>query len=510
MSKSKSTNNLRNPSVVVIGAGMTGVLLTIKLREAGITDITVLEKRDRLGGTWRENTYPGVACDIPAHMYTYSFEPNPEWSHRFAHGDEIQTYFELVGRKYGVTNSINFNESVTRCIYSEGKWAVTTSKGRELVVDFVINSTGILHHPAKPNIKGIENFQGAVFHTAEWDHSVDLAGKKVGIIGTGSTAAQVVPEVAKEAQKLSVFQRTPQWILPIGNKSITEREKAKLRKNPIKVQRLRQAYNWGMAQLLTKAVTGHKLQGFLMSLVCKAYMKYAVKDPVLRKKLTPDYKVGCKRIVINTTFLPALQSENVDLVTDGIAEITETGIITKSGDHHPLDVLVLSTGFNPVAYMRPMELVGKDGLHIDEAWANKIQTYRSVCMPGFPNNFLMLGPNSPIGNYSVIEMSEVQTRYIIKAIDRWRAGEYDEIEVKPSAVNKFADYMRVGMKNTVWVGGCQSWYLDKDGDPILWPYTWARWEQEMETPDFNDFDLTSFEPSASSEKKQVTDAEVTQ
>jgi len=259
-----------------------------------------------------------------------------------------------------------------------------------------------------------------------------------------------------------------------------------------------------------KAVTGHKLQGFLMSLVCKAYMKYAVKDPVLRKKLTPDYKVGCKRIVINTTFLPALQSENVDLVTEGIAEITETGIITKSGDHHPLDVLVLSTGFNPVAYMRPMELVGKDGLHIDEAWANKIQTYRSVCMPGFPNNFLMLGPNSPIGNYSVIEMSEVQTRYIIKAIDRWRAGEYDEIEVKPSAVNKFADYMRVGMKNTVWVGGCQSWYLDKDGDPILWPYTWARWEQEMETPDFNDFDLTSFEPSASSEKKQVTDAEVTQ
>lgn len=228
---------------------MTGVLLTIKLREAGITDITVLEKRDRLGGTWRENTYPGVACDIPAHMYTYSFEPNPEWSHRFAHGDEIQTYFELVGRKYGITNSINFNESVTRCIYSEGKWAVTTSKGRELVVDFVINSTGILHHPARPDIKGIENFQGAVFHTAEWDHSVDLAGKKVAVIGTGSTAAQVVPEVAKEAQKLSVFQRTPQWILPIGNKSVTEKEKEKLRRNPIKVQRLRQAYNWGMAQL---------------------------------------------------------------------------------------------------------------------------------------------------------------------------------------------------------------------------------------------------------------------
>ncbi|MEH6584449.1 MAG: NAD(P)/FAD-dependent oxidoreductase [Halioglobus sp.] len=484
----------RNPSVVIIGAGMTGILLTIKLREAGITDLTILEKTDRLGGTWRENTYPGVACDIPAHMYTYSFEPNPDWSHRYAHGDEIQAYFERVGRKYGVTNSINFNETVTSCVYKEGKWTVKTSKNKTLVADFVINSTGILHHPSKPAIKGVENFEGPVFHTAEWDHSVALDGKKVGIIGTGSTAAQVVPEVAKVAQNLSVFQRSPQWVLPLGNKTIPEKEKIRLRRSPIRVRLLRQYYNWGLSHLLTKAVTGHRLQKTLLTLICQQYMKRAVKDPVLKEKLTPDFAVGCKRLVISNTFIPALQRNNVDLVADGIAEITATGIKTNSGEHIELDVLVLSTGFKPTAYMRPMNLLGRDGLNINDAWKEKIRTYRSVCLPGFPNNFLMLGPNSPVGNFSVIEMSEVQTRYIIKIIQRWRQHEFDAIEVKPTAVQRFAEYMKKGMSKTAWVGGCQSWYLDGDGDPILWPYTFQRWEAEMAEPEMNDFDTVSFSP----------------
>ena len=493
LENSKLTDkNLRDPSVVIIGAGMTGVLLTIKLREAGITNLTILEKSDRLGGTWRENTYPGVACDIPAHMYTYSFEPNPNWSHRYAHGDEIQAYLEKVGRKYGVTNCINFNEAVTSCVYKDGKWTVETSKDRIIIADFVINSTGILHHPAKPDIKGIETYKGPMFHTAQWDHNVELAGKRVGIIGTGSTAAQVVPEVAKVATNLSVFQRSPQWILPLGHKAVTEKQKARLRKSPIRVQRLRQLYNWGLSHLLTKAVTGHKLQKALFGTICRQYMKRAIKDPVLREKLTPDFEVGCKRIVISNTFIPALQRDNVDVIADGIAEINANGITTKLGEQIDMDVLILSTGFNPVAYMRPMELIGRDGLHINDAWKEKIRTYRSVCMPGFPNNFLMLGPNSPIGNYSVIEMSEVQTRYITKIIERWRQNEFDAIEVKPAAVQRFADYMKKGMSKTAWVGGCQSWYLDGDGDPILWPYTFQRWENEMAEPTMNDFNTVSF------------------
>jgi cation diffusion facilitator CzcD-associated flavoprotein CzcO len=488
-----ATKSLRQPSVVIIGAGMTGILLAIKLREAGITDLTILEKADRLGGTWRENTYPGVACDIPAHMYTYSFEPNPEWSHRFAHGDEIQAYFERVGRKYGVSNSISFAEPVTSCIYESGKWTVTTAKDRTIVADFVINCTGILHHPAKPNIEGLSEFRGAMFHTAEWNHDVDLDGKKVGIIGTGSTAAQVIPEVAEVADRLTVFQRTPQWILPLGNRTVTEEEKERLRKNPIKLHRLRKFYMWGISQLLTKAVTGHKVQNFFFSSLCKLNLRFSVSDPSLRAKLRPDYKVGCKRVVVNTTFYPAVQRENVDLVTDGIEQITETGIRTKDGKLHELDVLILATGFDPVAYMRPMQLIGNKGLSIDEAWSEKVRTYRSLCMPGFPNNFLMLGPNSPIGNYSVIEMSEVQCTYLLKLIARWQRREFDAIEVKTSAVERFAAYIRAGMKNTVWLGGCQSWYLDGDGDPILWPYTWEQWVEEMSEPEIGNFSLTSFD-----------------
>lgn len=495
----QTDSTLRDPAVVIIGAGMTGILLAIKLREAGVTDLTILEKADRLGGTWRENTYPGVACDIPAHMYTYSFEPNPEWSHRFAHGDEIQEYFERVARKYGVTERIDFNEAVTKAHYDQGKWTVATSKGRTLTADFVFNATGILHHPAFPDIPGLQEFGGDMFHTAQWDHSVDLKGKRVGIIGTGSTAAQVIPEVAKEAKNLTVFQRTPQWLLPLGNRDVSEKAKAKLRKNPIRLQQLRRLYMWGTSELLTKAVTGYKLQNALFTATCKLNLRFSVKDPVLRKKLTPNYRVGCKRIIVNTTFYPAIQQEHVDLVTDKIAKVTPKGIQTADGVEHELDVLILSTGFDPVAYMRPMDMRGRDGLSIDEAWKNKIRTYRSVCMPGFPNSFLMLGPNSPIGNYSVIAMSEVQTQYLVQLVQRWRRQEFDAVEVKPEAVQRFADSIKAGMGKTVWVGGCQSWYLDGDGDPILWPYSWQRWEKEMAVPEMGDFIMTRF---AESEKAQ--------
>ncbi len=497
---------LRNPSVVIIGAGMTGILLTIKLREAGISDLTILEKTDRLGGTWRENTYPGVACDVPAHMYTYSFEPNPEWSHRYAHGHEIQAYFERVARKYGVINSIDFNEAVTSCEYHEGRWTVQTSKGRTLSADFVINATGILHHPVKPEFTGMQKFAGPIFHTAEWDHSVDLTGKKVAIIGTGSTAAQVIPEIAKVVDRLAVFQRSPQWVLPMGNKEFSDKSKARWRKNPNRVRRLRQLYRWGLSHLVTKAVTGHKVQNALLTFICKQYMKFAVKDPVLSSKITPDFAVGCKRLVISNTFIPTLQRDNVDVVTDGIAEFNTHGIQTPCGHQVDADVIILSTGFNPTAYMRPMNLKGRDGLDIDAVWENKIRTYRSLCIRGFPNNFLMLGPNAPIGNFSVIEMSEVQTRYILKIMERWRQCEFDAIEVKESAVERFAAYMKEGLARTVWVGGCNSWYLDKDGDPILWPYTFERWEQELKEPQMDDFELTCLTQGRQEESAAATDS----
>lgn len=497
-----ANNSVRQPSVAVIGAGMTGILMAIKLREAGITDITILEKAEKLGGTWRENTYPGVACDVPAHMYTYSFQGNPEWSHRMAHGPEIQAYFEKVSADFGVTQQIRFNESLDQCHYRDGKWYLTTSKGNDLVVDFVVAATGILHHPAYPDIQGLDQFQGKLWHTARWNHDVDLAGKRVGIIGTGSTAAQVISEISKTAGELTVFQRTPQWIFPLGEKRYSEKDKARLRGKQNKMTALSKRYAFLMRNTFTKAVTGSKLNHAWISWVAKRHLRKSIRNAELRAKLTPDYPVGCKRLIISGTFYDAIQRPNVHLETNGIDHIDAQGVVTKNGEKQEFDVLILATGFSPFNFMRPMELTGRDGLSIEDAWAKKVQAYRSVCLPGFPNFFLMLGPNTPIGNYSVIAMSEVQSAYVLKLMDHWRQGTLETVEATEEAKIRFNTYLRAGMKNTVWVGGCQSWYLDEDGDPALWPYTWNQWQKELAQPDLGDFhrrapaEMESLRPAA--------------
>ncbi len=486
-------NKKRKPTVVIIGAGMTGMLMLIKLRELGVEDIVVIEKKDKVGGTWRENTYPGVACDIPAHMYTYSFEPNPEWSHRFARGDEIQQYFERVADKYGLYSAIRFNTLVTSSRYQSGKWLVETDSGEHFEADFLISATGILHHPALPEIKGRDAFAGASFHTAEWDHSVDLKGKRIGVIGTGSTACQAIPELVKVGGKVSVFQRTPQWIVNVPDRDYTEQHKARCRKDPGLLHRLRQLYTMSVEQIFSKAVTGHKVQHAFVSLMCKLNLRRSIKDPELRAKLTPDYKVGCKRLIANGTFYEAIQKPNADLVTEGIQHIEASGVRTADGKLHELDVLVYSTGFHPFNFMRPMEMRGKGGLHINDAWASKVQAYRSLFIPDFPNFFLMLGPNTPIGNFSVIAMSEVQCNYVLQCVARWCDEGFDEMNVKAVAMKEFNTYLKRGMSKTVWVGGCNSWYLDKDGDPAMWPYTWKQWVNEMAEPQWGDFVLSRVE-----------------
>lgn len=482
---SQATRN--NPSVAVIGAGMTGILMAIKLREAGISDITILEKADKVGGTWRENTYPGVACDVPAPMYTYAFQGNPEWQHRLAHGDEIQAYFEKIAQQYGVTDQVRFGEALEQCHYRDEQWHLHTSKGNALTVDFVISATGILHHPAYPDIKGLDSFAGDMWHTARWNHDVDLAGKRVGIIGTGSTASQVISEISKTVGHLTVFQRTPQWIAPLPDKEYTEQDKARLRGWQSRMDRLRKAYAFTMRNTFSRAVTGSKLPHAVISWMTKRHLRNSVKDPALRAKLTPDYPVGCKRLIFSNTFYQAIQRPNVHLETTGIDRVEAGGVVTTDGKLHEFDVLVLATGFNPFNFMRPMDLRGRDGLAIDDAWAKKIQAYRSVCLPGFPNFFLMLGPNTPIGNYSVIAMSEVQSAYVLKLIDHWRKGALETVEATEPAKQRFNAHLREGMSNTVWVGGCQSWYLDTDGDPAMWPYSWQQWEKEMAEPDLDDF-----------------------
>ena len=477
----------RNPSVVIVGAGMTGILMAIRMREAGIEDVIILEKKSRLGGTWRENTYPGVACDVPSHFYTYSFELNPNWSHFFAEGKEIQGYFEHVADKYNVRELIRFDEAVTGAHFENGKWHIQTTKEAHYEADFFVCATGILHHPAFPNIDGLDQFKGNIFHTAQWDHTVDFGpNTKVGVIGTGSTAAQFVPKLVQSGAQVNVFQRTPQWILPLPDRRISNTEKRLLKKHPWLLRLNRWYGQFTMTHFFNKAIAGHKLQQTLLSWGCKLNLRFSIKNKALREKLRPSYRIGCKRVIVNSTFYPAIQQPNAHLITDGISRITESGIQTQDGKHHDLDVIVLSTGFQPFNFMRPMNLVGKNGLHIDEAWKDSIEAYRSILMPGFPNFFLMLGPFTPISNFSVIAMSEVQADYVMKLIEKWRNREFQTIEPKQEAVNKFLDYIRDGMKGSTWTSGCNSWYLDKNGMPMLWPYTWDRYVSYMSDLDMND------------------------
>jgi len=501
------SDNRKNPSVVVIGAGMTGIMLVIKLREAGIINVTLLEKKESVGGTWRENTYPGVACDVPGHAYTYSFAPNPEWSSLFAPGSEIHQYFIDVYHKYGVDTCTRFNEAVTSCVYQDGKWKLESSQGNTYVADLVFAATGMLHHPVIPDFEGLDSFTGVTMHSAQWDHSVQLEGKRIGVIGNGSSGAQLIPELIDKADTdVTVFQRTPQWLVKVVDKPYSEQDKERFRNKPAAMQRVKDGalfvYGKGTAALASDS-PWYRLIHKAMAWNARRYLKQSIKDPELRAKLTPDYKLGCKRVVMNATFYDAIQKPNAHLVTEGIDRFEEGGIRTTDGQFHPLDAVVFATGFDPSAYMRPMNFVGRAGLTIKEAWSKKIQAYRSLCLPGFPNFFLMLGPNSPIGNYSVIAISEMQADYALQLVSHWQAGELETIEVKPEALGGWNAMLREKMKHTVWTSGCNSWYLDGEGDPLLWPGNWKQWVAEMKAPAISDFYRAS--PAAHNSDADVSD-----
>ena len=477
--------------VAVIGAGMSGILAAIKLRQAGITDLAIYEKADRLGGTWRDNTYPGLSCDVPSHLYSYSFEPNPEWSHRFSPGAEIQAYFERVAAKHDVEPLINYNAEVTRAAFTDGKWRLEIKDGRTDVVDIVLTATGVLHHPVYPKIDGLESFAGACFHSARWDHDVALAGKRVGIIGTGSTGIQILPAIVDEVAKVSLFQRTAQWIFPLPNPEHSEEEKAAFRTSPGLMRATYLDLAERFQNTISRAVVGDQVQMQRIADACKANLEENVRDPALRRKLTPDYQVACKRLIMSDQFYPAIQKPNAELVTEPILRVEPGGVRTADNVLHELDVLVLATGFDGHRFMRPMQIVGRDGLTLDEAWADANEAYRSVAVPGFPNFFMLVGPNSPIGNFSLIMISEMQLAYVMQLIELIRAGECREVAPTAAATARFNAAIKEAMKGTIWVTGCRSWYLDKNGNPAMWPWTFERFEAEMAKPDLSEFELVA-------------------
>ena len=453
----------RNPKVAIIGAGMSGILTAIKLREAGIEDLTIYEKAEKLGGTWRDNTYPGLSCDVPSHLYTYSFEPNPEWSALFSPGAEIQAYFEGVAEKYRIEPIIRFNTEITAASYDAAarQWHIETNAGERATVDMVIAATGVLHRPVYPDIEGLDDFAGAKFHSARWDHSVALDGQRIGIIGTGSTGVQIVPALIDRVRHLSMFQRTAQWIFPQDNPKYSEEDKESFRRDRSIMEHMHDVMSERITGSFSRAVIGDEVQMKLVSDACRQNLDDNVNDPLLKEKLTPDYQAACKRLIMSNDFYPAIQKPNAELVTDTIVRVEANGVRTEDGRLHELDVLVLATGFDGHNFMRPMVVTGKSGQTLDEAWSDAAEAYRSVAVPDFPNFFMLVGPNSPIGNFSLIEISEWQLSYIMQLIELFRDGKASEIAPRLDATQAFNARMKEAMKGTVWVSGCSSWYLDK-------------------------------------------------
>ena len=478
-----------NPRFIIIGAGMSGILSAIKLQEAGLDDFAIYEKADRLGGTWRENTYPGIACDVPSHFYSYSFAPNPEWSHRFSPGAEIQAYFEEVARRYGVSPRIRYGAQVTRCAFENGRWKISLADGSTDEGDFVIAATGVLHHPAYPNIEGLDSFEGELFHSARWNHDVPLAGKRVGVVGTGSSAIQIVSALVDEVAELSLFQRTAQWITPMENPAYSDAAKAEFREHPEAMAEVRaevsRAFTEGFANVLVDA------ESPVLQLIhdsCVANLENSVNDPELRERLRPDYRATCKRLILSEDFYDAIQHPNAKLVTERIERVEKSGVRTRDGHLHELDVLVLATGFRVDSFVRPMEVVGRDGVLLDALWKDGPFAYMAISVRDLPNFFMLNGPNGPVGNFSLIEVAELQLAYIMQLIDQVRSGACHELSASREATERFDAERRRAARNTIWASGCKSWYLDDDGLPTAWPWTFDRFREEMSRPQLGDFE----------------------
>ena len=467
------------PGIVIIGAGFGGIAMGIALKKAGYDDFIILDKEDDLGGTWRDNQYPGCACDVPSPLYSYSFELNPDWSRLFAPQREIWDYLRGCARKYGLEAHIRYGSVVERMDWDDDarRWDVQTVEHGELGSwrpRAVVSAAGALHVPAYPDLPGTGRFGGTAFHSARWDHSLDLTGKRVAVIGTGASAIQFVPEIAKQAAQLTVFQRTPPWIHPRPDAPIPARMRTAFRKAPVTARALRDAIYMGLEVRALGFAVSPKLMAPLEAMA-RRHLATQVTDPALRATLTPDYTIGCKRILLSSDYYPALQRPNVALVTDGITEITETGVRTADGREHQADVIIYATGFKVIESVTGLNVAGRDGRKLQ---AGNLEAYRGVTVAGFPNLFLLLGPNTALGHTSVVFMIESQIQHVLSCLRLLARDKADAIEVNEEAQRRYNDALQRRLRRAVWSeGGCRSWYLDAEGvNRTLWPgFTFEYW-----------------------------------
>jgi cation diffusion facilitator CzcD-associated flavoprotein CzcO len=493
MSGLDSENSDRDLRFVVIGAGMSGMLAAIKLREAGHRHVTVLEKAHTVGGTWRENRYPGLHCDVPAHAYTYSFAPNPDWSRYMAPGPEIQAYFERVADDYGLRELIRFGEEVVSCDWRDGAWEIRTHGGPCYGADILIAASGVLHHPHVPDIEGMSDFDGTVMHSARWDDAVPLDGRRIGVVGSGSTGVQIVSALGGRAASLSHFQRSPQWIMPVENPHYSDAEREAFRRDPALIDAVR--YDEAFLEAVNRFTHGISDPDSddmrAIEDIVRQNLEASVQDPVLREKLRPDYRAACKRLIYSWNYYDVVQRDNVAIVTDRIERIERTGIRTADGTLHELDVIVLATGFHAQRFIRPAAVRGRNGCLLDDVWSSHVTAYNAIALPDFPNLFFLNGPTAPVGNFSLIDIAEHQWGYIEQLIARIASGECATIEPSADALKRYDEARIAKAQNTIFATGCSSWYLDANGVPMTWPWPYERFVEVMQQPVWADFEMTT-------------------
>ncbi|GGU18645.1 flavin-containing monooxygenase [Streptomyces daghestanicus] len=479
--------------VAVVGSGFGGLGAAVRLRREGITDFVILERAGSVGGTWRDNSYPGCACDVPSHLYSFSFAPNPEWPRTFSGQRHIRAYLEHVTDTFGLRPHLRFDAEVQRMTWDaeEFRWEIETANGGRLTADVVVSATGPLSDPKVPDIPGLDSFPGKVFHSARWDHDFDLTGKRVAMIGTGASAIQIVPAIQPEAGRLTLFQRTPAWVMPRMDRAISGAERFLHRTLPVTTQ-LRRGLLWGIRELQVQAFTKHPEELGFVEQIAKRNMARAIKDPALRAKLTPDYRIGCKRILLSSEYYPALAKPNVDVVASGLSEVRGSTLVAADGTETEADVIIFGTGFHVTDMPIAERVVGADGRTLAETWKGGMEALRGATAAGFPNFMTVIGPNTGLGNSSMILMIESQLNYLADYLRQLRVlGGRAALDARPAAVDAWNQRVQTRMKRTVWnTGGCTSWYLDASGrNTTIWPGTTAEFRRATRRVDLAEYEV---------------------
>lgn len=478
--------------VVVIGSGFGGIGAGVRLRRAGITDFVILERADSVGGTWRDNSYPGCACDVPSHLYSFSFALNPEWPRSFSGQADIRAYLEQVTDTYGLGSHLRFNHEVVEARWESdaARWRVTTSQG-QWTADAIVSATGPLSAPQIPELPGLADFPGKVFHSSQWDHDYDLAGKRVAVVGTGASAIQIVPSIQSKVGRLTVFQRTPAWVLPKVDREISALEKALHRAVPATTA-LRRAALFAVREIQVDAFVRRPALLKLVQRMAERQIVQQIKDPVLRAKLTPDYRIGCKRILLSQSYYPALAAPNAEVVTSSLREVRGSTLVAADGTETEADVLIFGTGFHVTDMPVAAKIFGDRGQSLAEEWKDSgMEALRGTTVHGFPNLFFVIGPNTGLGNSSMILMIESSLTYMVEALTTLQSLGATALHPTERAQRVWNQRLQHKMARTVWTtGGCRSWYLTEDGkNTTLWPGSTSSYRRATRRIDLAEYEL---------------------